>query len=105
MLAIKFKRIGKKHQPSFRVTVMEKRSKLQGRFIDDLGWYNPRSKEFGLNKERVLRWMKSGAQPTDAVHNLLVRAGAISGPKRPVHKKSKQNEKPEAPKTEVDKQE
>ncbi|MBI3638641.1 30S ribosomal protein S16 [Candidatus Wolfebacteria bacterium] len=89
MLAIKLKRIGKKHQPSFRIVVAEKRSKLEGRYVDDLGWLNPRSKEFIVNKERVSYWIKNGAQPTDSAHNLLVKSGAISGPKRPVHKKKK----------------
>ena len=89
MLAIKLKRTGKKRQPSFRIVVMEKRSKLQGRFIDDLGWLNPKTKEIKINQERVNYWLKNGAQPTDSVYNLLVRAQVVSGPKKPVHKKSK----------------
>ena len=89
MLAIKLKRIGKKHQPSFRVIVSEKRSRLQGRYIDDLGWLNPLTKEFKINKELALRWIKQGAQPTESVHNLLVRVGVLSGPKKAVHKKRK----------------
>ena len=86
MLAIKFKRIGKKHQASFRIIVTEKRSKLQGRYVDDLGWFNPHNSQFNINKERVNHWLKNGAQPTDSIHNLLVRALIIKGPKRPVHK-------------------
>lgn len=86
MLAIKFKRIGKKHQASFRLIVTEKRSKLQGRYIDDLGWFNPHNSQFNINKERASYWLKNGAQPTDSIHNLLVRALIIKGPKRPVHK-------------------
>lgn len=89
MLAIKLKRIGKKHQPSFRVVIAEKRSKATGRYVEDIGWFNPRSKEFKINNKRVDYWVKSGAQPTDTVHNLLVRAEAISGPKKAVHAKSK----------------
>ena len=89
MLAIKLRRIGKKHQPSFRVIVAEKRSKLQGRFVDDLGWLNPLRKKHKINKEKVLHWLKVGAQPTDSVHNLLVKSGVIIGPKRSVHKKKK----------------
>lgn len=89
MLAIKLRRIGKKHQPSFRVIVAEKRSKLQGRFVEDIGWFNPQTKESKINQERVNYWLKNGAQPTDSIHNLLVRGGIISGSKRPVHKKSK----------------
>lgn len=89
MLAIKFKRIGKKHQPSYRIVVAEKKSKLTGRFVEDLGWYNPFSKEFKVNKVRAEYRMKTGAQPTDSVYNLLVKAEVIKGPKKAVHKISK----------------
>lgn len=94
MLAIKLRRIGKKHQASFRVVVMEKRSKLNGRFVDDLGWLNPHTDKFELNKERARRWLKVGAQPTDTVHNLFVKSGILSGPKIPVHKTPKKTKEP-----------
>lgn len=105
MLAIKFKRIGKKHQPSFRVVVAEKRSKLTGKFVEDLGWYNPRNKEFNLNKERAGYWLKNGAQPTDTVYNLFVRAEIISGAKKPVHKKAKKTKKKPSKEAEAEKTE
>lgn len=89
MLAIKLKRIGKKHQASFRVIVSEKRSKVGGRYVEDLGWSNPRTDKINLKKDRVEHWLKVGAQPTDTVHNLLVKSGMTAGPKRPVHKKKK----------------
>ena len=89
MLAIKLQRIGKKHQASFRLVVGEKRSKLNGRQVEDLGWYNPLNKEHTISKDRVLHWIHKGAQATDTVHNLLVRAGVLTGAKRPVHKKGK----------------
>ncbi len=105
MLSIKLKRIGKKHQPSFRIVVAEKRSKLTGKFVEDLGWYNPRTKEVKVNKERIDYRLKNGAQPTDSVYNLLVRLMAISGPKRIVHKKSKKSEKTETlPETAIEKE-
>ena len=87
MLAIKLKRIGKKGQPSYRVVIQPKRSKLNGRFIEDLGWYNPVTKQTKISGDRVAHWMKQGAQPTATVHNLLVREKIISLPKIPVHKK------------------
>lgn len=93
MLAIKLKRIGKKHQSAFRVVVTEKRSKLRGRFVEDLGWIDPRTGEFKVEKARIEHWMKSGAQPTETVHNLLVRAGAIKGKKIPVHRTKKEAKK------------
>ena len=89
MLAIKFKRIGKKHQASFRVVVLEKRTKLNGRFLEDLGWLNPHTDKFELEKKRAAHWLKMGAQPTDSIHNLFVKAGIISAKKIAVHKKSK----------------
>ncbi|MFH1346739.1 MAG: 30S ribosomal protein S16 [Spirochaetota bacterium] len=97
MLAIKLKKIGKKNQPSFRLVVSEKRSKVTGRYVEDLGWLNPKSKEFKVNAERANYWIKSGAQPTDTVHNLLVKSGVIKGPKIAVHAKSKKVPVEQAP--------
>ncbi|MEK7624487.1 MAG: 30S ribosomal protein S16 [Patescibacteria group bacterium] len=71
MLAIKLKRIGKKDQASFRVIVAEKRSKINGRFVEDLGWLNPHSDKSKLNLERIAYWIKNGAQPTASIKNLL----------------------------------
>lgn len=93
MLSIKLRRIGKKHQPSFRIIVSEKRSKLDGRHIEDLGWINPGTDEFNINKERTEYWLRNGAQPTDTVYNLLVKIGLIRGPKKAVHAKNKKEEK------------
>lgn len=89
MLAIKLRRIGKKHQASFRIIVSEKRSRVDGRYVDNIGWLNPNNKEFDVKKEKALHWLKNGAQPTDTVHNLFIRAGVIEGPKISVHKKKK----------------
>lgn len=101
MLAIKFKRIGKKKQASYRIVVIEKRSKVSGRFVDDLGWYNPRTKEFKIDREKAERRLKTGAQPTDTVFNLLVRAEIVKGPKRPVHAAAKSEKSLEAAPAEV----
>jgi len=86
MLAIKLKRIGKKHQSAFRIVVSEKRSKVGGRYVEDLGFWNPRENKHDVNKERVEYWIKSGAQPSNTVHNLLVKSQAIKGHKISVHK-------------------
>lgn len=71
MLSIKLKMIGKRGQRSFRVIIQEARSKLRGKFIEDLGWYNPHSNQFEVKKDRVLHWLKVGAQPTETVSQLL----------------------------------
>ena len=84
MLAIKLKRIGKKHQPSYRVVIAEKRSKLIGPPVEDLGAYNTMTKQLLLKKDRVEYWLAQGAKPTVTVHNLLVREAVIQGPKEKV---------------------
>ena len=91
MLAIKLKPVGRKSQITYRVVVAEKRSKLKGKYIEDVGWLNPYQKEFKINRARVEYWLKTGgAQPTDTVYNLLVKAGVIKGPKRAVHATKKE---------------
>ncbi len=89
MLAIKLKRVGKKHQGSFRIVVAEKRSAMKGSFTDDLGFWNPRTDKMEVEKAKALEWMKKGARPTPTVHNLLVTAGALEDKKIPVHKRPK----------------
>lgn len=86
MLAIKLKRIGKRKQAAFRVIVAEKKSKVRGRYVDDLGSYSPHTKALSVNKDRAVFWIGRGAQPTATVHNLLVKNGIVSGVKVPVHK-------------------
>lgn len=81
MLAIKFQRIGKKHQPGYRLVVAEKKSKLGGPPVEQIGFYNPATKEATLNNERAKYWLGVGAKPTVTIHNLLIKQGVISGPK------------------------
>lgn len=90
MLAIKLRPIGKKKQISYRVVVGEKRSKLVGKFTEDIGWYNPHTNKFSLNSDRLKHWIASGAVPTPSVHNILVTGKLIEGTKIPLHGKSKQ---------------
>ena len=97
MLMIRLQRRGKKHQPFYRLVVGEKRSKLKGKQLEELGWYDPRvdnksnmaNKSYKFNKERVLYWLSKGAQASATVHNLLVRTGALAGKKIPKHKLGK----------------
>jgi small subunit ribosomal protein S16 len=81
MLAIKLQRIGKKHQPSYRLVVAESRSKMAAPPVEDLGSYNPFTKATTFKKERVSHWIKMGAQPTTTVHNLLVGQGVLTSSK------------------------
>jgi small subunit ribosomal protein S16 len=104
MLSIRLKPIGKKKQISYRIVVVEKRSKLTGKFIEDLGFYNPHSKDLNFKSDRVKYWLGVGAQPSDTVHNLMIKSGMIEGDKRkkrirPSKEKDKE-EKKEGEKTE-----
>jgi len=89
MLVLKLRRVGKKGQPTFRLVVDEKRHKNRGNATEYLGWYNPRDKKNQFDKEKILSWLKKGAQKTPTVHNLLINAGVIEGKKIAVHKQSK----------------
>jgi small subunit ribosomal protein S16 len=71
---------------------MERRSKLLGRYVEDLGWYNPILHSFGLSRERVAYWLGVGAQPTDTVRNLFVKTGLMPGPKVSVHARPKRQD-------------
>lgn len=93
MLAIKFKRIGKKHQAAFRVVVAEKRKKFKGQCVEDLGFYNPHEKKMDVKGDRVKYWVSVGAKPTSSVWNILVKENIMTGKKISVHKKSKKTEK------------
>ena len=98
---IRFKRIGRKNQPSFKIVVTEKtKSSTGGRFIEDVGFYNPVTKEKVIKAERIKYWMSQGAQPTPTISNLLVSEKVIEGNKIPKHKKPKKKEetKVETPK-------
>lgn len=93
MLVLKLRRTGKKHQPSYRLVVAEKRSKSDGQYLEGLGWYNPQNKQHQFNQERISHWLKNGAQKTDTVHNLLVMSGIIKDSKISVHIKAPIKEK------------
>ncbi len=84
MLAIKLQRVGRKHQPSYRIVVAERRSKMAAPPVEDLGSYHPETKKIAVKKERISYWMSIGAQPTVTAHNLFVAQGVISSSKKAV---------------------
>ena len=71
MLKIKLKPTGKIHQRSFRIVVSPDRSKSNGKFIDDLGFYTPTTKTLQIDKDKMAQWLKNGAQLTTGVDKLL----------------------------------
>lgn len=95
MLKIRFFRVGKKNQPSFKIVVTDKRRPPRGgRFVEEVGFWNPLTKEKILRAERIKYWLSVGAKPSDSVYNLLVKEKICQGKKTPVHKKKKEAEKP-----------
>lgn len=71
MLKIKLKSNGKIHQRSFRIVVAPDRSKVNGNFVDDLGFYTPQTKTLQIDQEKLAKWLKNGAQLTEGVDKLL----------------------------------
>jgi len=92
MLAIKLRPIGKKKQKSFRIVVIQKHTKLVGKFVEDIGWYNPHTNQRVVKSERAQYWIGQGAQPTDTVHNIFISEGVLAGKKRSVHAQSKKQQ-------------
>lgn len=80
MVSIRLRRVGAKKQPSYRIVVADKKSPRDGRFIENIGHFNPRTEPetVVLDNERALYWLSVGAQPSDAVRRLLVNAGVIA---------------------------
>ena len=76
MLKIRLKRLGAKKAPSYRVIVINSTTKREGRPIEELGYYNPKTKDMKLNKESAEAWIKKGAQPTDTVKYLISNCNA-----------------------------
>lgn len=74
---IRLRRMGAKKAPFYRVVVADSRSPRDGRCIDEIGFYNPvaEPQELKIDAEKAQKWMNNGAQPTDIVKKLFVRAG------------------------------
>ena len=90
MLVIRFLRVGKKNQPSFKIVVVDKRrSSKSGRFLEEVGFYNPLTKEKVLKADRIKYWLSKGVRPSPTVHNLLIKEKILEGKKIPKHKKPK----------------
>lgn len=76
---IRLTRVGATKQPSYRFVVADSRSARDGRTLDTLGHYNPRSEpiEINVNAEKATRWMEKGATPTQTVERLFRRVGIL----------------------------
>lgn len=76
---IRLKRMGQKKKPFYRIVVADARSPRDGRFIEEIGFYNPVSqpKEVRIDSEKATKWLNNGAQPTDTVKDLFKKNGII----------------------------
>ena len=78
---IRLKRMGMKKQPFYRVVVADERSPRDGRFIEEIGYYNPMTQpaDIRIDATKAADWIKKGAQPTDTARILLKKTGVIEG--------------------------
>jgi len=83
MIKLRLKRFGKKKEASFRIVACNSTSRRDGRPLQELGFYNPRTKETRLDTEALRTRLTQGAQPTDVVRTLLEKAGLLEKIERP----------------------
>ena len=113
MLKIRLQRVGRKHDPSYRIILTDvKQGPKSGKFVENLGFYDARSNVKQVKGERVKYWIGNGAQVSDTVHNILISEKIIDGkkvnalPKKtPIVKEVTEEEKKEAPAGEDEKKE
>ncbi|MHC4809705.1 MAG: 30S ribosomal protein S16 [Planctomycetota bacterium] len=88
MVVLRLKRLGRTHRPFYRLCAMDKRSPVDGRAIEELGWYNPVAPEgqpeVALKADRIRYWLSVGAQPSRTVRDMLRRNDIDPTPGRPV---------------------
>lgn len=76
---LRLKRMGQKKKPFYRIVAADSRAPRDGRFIEQIGYYNPVSEpiELKIDAEKAQKWLKTGAQPTDTVRALLKKSGVL----------------------------
>ncbi len=80
MLKIKLQRVGRKHDPSYRIVITDRRTgPKSNKHVEIVGHYDAIRKTKEFKEDRIKHWISMGAKPTDSVHNLLVKAGIIEG--------------------------
>lgn len=84
MLVIRYQRRGRKNDPAFRVVVTEHQNAAQGKYMELLGSYHPKTKHTILKAERIRYWLSQGAKASDTAHNLLIKEKIIEGQKRAI---------------------
>ena len=74
---MRLRRMGAKKAPTYRVIVADSRSPRDGRFIEEIGYFNPRNDELKIDADKAKTWLKNGAQPTDTVKALLKKSNIV----------------------------
>ena len=77
MLKLRLKRLGKKRSPFYRLVVMENTCRRNGRPIEEVGYYNPMTKHYKFDTEKIKKWLSYGVKPTETVFQLLKKAEII----------------------------
>lgn len=97
MVTLRLRRMGKKKQPTYRLVAAEKTAPRDGRFIETLGHYNPRTEPpvIEFNEEKVLDWLRKGAEPSNVVKRLLKKIDVWQKFEKPVEEISTDEEKSE----------
>src|SRR4030043_1265191 len=75
MLTIRLRRTGKKHEPNYRIVVADNRKSVYAPYVENIGTFNPKTKNIVLNKEQALEWMGKGAQPSNTVSKIFEKEG------------------------------
>ncbi|MEO0801527.1 MAG: 30S ribosomal protein S16 [Cyanobacteria bacterium J06642_2] len=77
MVKLRLKRYGKKREASYRIVAIDSRARRQGRPIQELGFYNPRTKETTLKTADIVKWLRQGAQPSETLTSILKKANVF----------------------------
>ena len=85
MLRLRLKRVGARNQPSYRIVVADSRAERDGAFVEQVGHYNPMTDPptIVVDEEKALKWLRLGAQPSDAVVRVLRNLGTLDKIKKP----------------------
>jgi len=78
VVRIRLRRMGANKLPFYRIVVADSRSPVKGKFIESVGWYDPRAKKVQADKNKIVEWIKKGAKLSDSVEKLLVNYSIFS---------------------------
>lgn len=77
MLKLRLKRLGKKRSPFYRLVVMENTTRRNGRPVEEVGYYNPMTKDYKFETDKIKKWLGYGVKPTETVLALLKKAEIV----------------------------